>query len=57
MGERQGHGHLSLPAQRGSACRGGNTKHQQTDRNKKAKYGDLENPPRTRSTFFYPNGA
>lgn len=57
MGERQGHGHLSLPAQRGSACRGGNTKHQQTDRNKKAKYGDLGNPLRTRSTFFYPNGA
>lgn len=47
VGERQGHGHLSLPAQRGRACGGGNTKHQQTDRNKKAKYGDLKIPDDT----------
>lgn len=55
MGDRQGHGHLSLPAQRRRACRGGNTKHQQADRYKKAKYGEkfLESHPRTHSTFLY----
>lgn len=26
MGEKRGHGHPSQPAQRGSACRGGDTK-------------------------------
>lgn len=41
VGEMEGHGHLSLPAQRGRACRGGKTKHQQTDQHKKAKYGDF----------------
>lgn len=48
VGARQGHGRRSVPAQRGTACRGGNTRHQQTGRNKKAKPGHLEHPPRTR---------
>lgn len=39
MGEKRGHGHPSPPAQRGSACRGGNTKHQQ-----KAECGDVQKP-------------
>ena len=50
VGEMQGHSHLSLPAQRGRACRGGKTKHQQTDQHRKAKYGDFSE--RTHSTFF-----
>ncbi len=54
VGETQGHGHLSLPAQRGRACRGGNTQ-TSTHRNKKAKYHDSESPLRTHSTFLYTN--
>lgn len=56
VGARQGHGRRSVPAQRGTACRGGNTRHQQTGR-KKAKPGHSEHPPRTHSTFLYANEA
>lgn len=57
VGARQGHRRCSVPAQHGTACRGGNTRHQQTGRNKKAKPGRLENPPRTHSTFLYASEA
>lgn len=48
--EMQGHGHLSLPAQRGRTCKGGNTEHKQTETRRPSRA-----IRRTRSTFRYTN--